>query len=349
MTSDSMVAFPRYRRHIIDIRSGTERVQIMNPTNGYLAFSLSSLNENSWTVFPCSGIIEPTGSTNIEIKIKNLTKFPSRAYQFKLQWIEIKRSGLIASYVEKNKQQLCLERTPSNLLSILLAQDLHDESMIQERFLCVNISAQVRTEYLKLSASSSSVRQYQLKVMPQSSLRSFELNTALPILFSNTEPSGKTSMLLLRNVAKDSVLIYKILVYGKQRPLFSVHNSWGLIEPDKEKIIQFKSHGDTGINTQGGLFKMLWCLIPVQGEMGEWIRTNVNNDSHVLQRIQTRYSGVRVFTAMLRTTLSEDKAESHMDVRHVTKAVQHSPKTNSNRKLVLKCVMGKSLGIYQWQ
>jgi MSP (Major sperm protein) domain len=349
MTSDSMAAFPRYRRHIIDIRSGVERLQIMNPTNGYLAFNFRSLNEQSWTIFPSSGIIEPSASATIEIKIINLTKSSNRTYQFKLRWIEVKRTGLIANYVEKNKQQFTLERTPSNLLSILLAQDLHDESTIQERLLCVNLSAHVRDKYLKPSSSVSSMRRYQLKAVPQSVSRNFELNAALPILFSTTKPSGKTSLLSLRNVAKDSILIYKILVYGKQRPLFSVHNSWGIIQPDARTTIQFKSHGDTGIKTQGGLFKMLWCLIPLKGEIGDWVGKNVHNDSHQLQGIQARFPGVRVNMAMLRTTLSEDKPETQMEDRHVAKDIKNAPKINSNRKLVLKCVMGKSLGIYQWQ
>ncbi|CAO3677649.1 unnamed protein product [Umbelopsis ramanniana] len=349
MTSDSMAAFPRYRRHIIDIRSGVERLQIMNPTNGYLAFSFSSLNEQSWTIFPSSGIIEPAANATIEIKINNLTKFSNRTYQFKLQWIEVKRTGLIANYVDRNKQQFSLERTPSNLLSILLAQDLHEESMIQERLLCVNLSSNVKDEYLKPSVSLSSVRRYKLKTVPQSTSRNFELNAALPILFSTTKPSGKTSLLSLRNVAKDSILVYKILVYGKQRSLFSVHNSWGIVQPDSRTTIQFKSHGDTGIKTQGGLFKMLWCLIPLKDEIGDWVGKNVYNDSHQLQEIQARFPGVQVNTAMLRTTLSDDKAEAQIEDRHVAKDIKDTPKINSNRKLVLKCVMGKSLGIYQWQ
>ncbi|KAG2188901.1 hypothetical protein INT44_004041 [Umbelopsis vinacea] len=344
-----MATFPRYRRHIIDIRSGVERLQIMNPTNGYLAFSFRSLNEQSWTIFPSSGIIEPAASATIEIKIKNLTKVSNRTYQFKLQWIEVKRTGLIANYVEKNKPQFSLERTPSNLLSILLAQDLHEESMIQERLLCANLSANVRDEYLKPSSSVSSVRRYQLKAVPQSASRNFELSAALPILFSTTKPSGKTSILSLRNVAKDSILVYKILVYGKQRPLFSVHNSWGILQPDSRTTIQFKSHGDTGIKTQGGLFKMLWCIIPLNSEIGEWVGKNVHNNSHQLQEIQARFPGVQVNTAMLRTTLLADNAEAQMEDKHVVRDIKSSATTNSNRKLVLKCVMGKSLGIYQWQ
>lgn len=338
MTSDSLATFPRYRRYAIDIRSGFEYIQLMNPTNDYLAFSFSALNDQSWTILPCSGIVAPISSVDICVKITNLKKYSNKSYQFKLQWIEVKRTGLIASYIEKNKQQLCNEKTPSNLLSILLAHDIQDQSVIQERLLCANVTSNVKAEYLK----TSSVPKYQLKAVPQSITTNLERNDILPITFSSTNRTGKTSVLSLRNIAKDSILLYKILVYGKQRQLFSVYNSWGSIQPYDGTTIQFKAHDKTAADIQGGHFKMLWCLVPIDGEIGDWMRSNVNKGPHVLQNIQNSFPEVKVNTAMLRATMSHHDTTAQMEPKH-------SPKSNSSRKLMLKCVMGKSLGIYQWQ
>lgn len=336
MTSDSLATFPLYRRYTIDIRSGMEYIQLMNPTNDYLAFSFTALKDQSWTILPCSGIVAPISSANIFIKIAALKRFSSKSYQFKLQWIEVKRAGMIANYIDKNKDQLCNENAPSNLLSILLAHDVHDESVIQERLLCANVTSNVKTECL----NAMSVPKYQLKAVPQSTTRI----SALPITFSPSKASGRSSVLSLRNISKDSVLLYKILVYGKQRQMFSVGNSWGSIQPESGTIIQFKAHDKTAVDIRNGHFKMLWCLVPMQGEIGDWMRANVNKDPHQLQRIQKRFPEVRVNTAMLRTTVF------HNPQTMPTKdSLTNSPKKNANRKLMLKCVMGKSLGIYQWQ
>ncbi|KAG2182485.1 hypothetical protein INT43_007415 [Umbelopsis isabellina] len=334
MTSDSIAAFSRYRRYCIDIRFMKEQIQLMNPTHDYMAFCLTALNDQCWNITPCSGIIAPLTSANITITIKYNKSSSTRGQQFKLKWIEVKRNGLIASYIHKNKSQLCKSDPPINLLSILLAQDFQDESVIQERLIHANISASMKAQYRQ------SVPKYQLKAVPQLTSNGQKRIAALPITFSSpNQTNSNVSLLSLRNISQDSVMLFRILVYGKQRTMFSVSNSWGMIEPKQEKNIYFKAHPVTAALGQNGYFKMLWCLIPVKGEMLNYMQANVPNDRHQLQRLQNHFPDLKVYNAMLQASARTDQVLPNPDT---------SPISPSG-KLVLKCVMGKSLGIYQKQ
>jgi hypothetical protein len=334
MTSDSIAAFSRYRRYCIDIRFKTEQVQLMNPTHDYMAFCLSAMNDQCWSITPCSGIIAPLTSVNITIKIKHYKRSSVRGQQFKLKWIEIKRNGMIASYIQKNKSQLCKPEPPVNLLSILLAQDFQDESVMQERLIYANFSASMKAQYRR-----QSVPKYQLKAVPQLTSNEQKRISALPIMFSSPNQTSSVSLLSLRNISQDSVLLFRILVYGKQRAMFSLSNSWGMIEPKQETNIYFKAHLDTAATGQTGHFKMLWCLIPVKGEMMDYMQANVTKDRHQLQHLQNHFPDLKVYNAMLQTSARTDQVLPKPDTSPV------SP----TGKLVLKCVMGKSLGIYQKQ
>ncbi|RUS27853.1 hypothetical protein BC938DRAFT_482641 [Jimgerdemannia flammicorona] len=360
----------------VEFRTPIELIKLVNPTQRIILFNIATFTQNAFRVTPGGGRMDP--SKEFEFRVELISTAEPRQIQetihdtrqFYFEWIELPTRTPMSDWLDHNPQEV-RDGTAIQSLRNLFATEAVDAkwAVPQQETINARFSAAMAWNRRARTPPSTLTQTPRPTTSISATAPSLKANIIGDILsYRHPLRPGASALLQLANTSPQHIVIFKWLI-AASKPLFGdgtgyryyVRPHSGRIDPEMETGIKFVI--DTGRRQRVGSegehsekFKLRWIEAERGTEIGDWVEreltVNESDRTRWVEMTCARWGNrVKVHEWKMRTLFEEGDDEGEMEVDEAEEAAvkqeKGSPGRSANR-LSLRCVLGQSIGLYQW-